>query len=247
MARFVGHESCPSCGSRDNLARYDDGSAFCFGCKYHEGRDKRARRSLEIAVDDDSTPKLPDDTGTAYSKEAVSWLAQYYVTVEKAISSGIRWSESKQQLIFLLEDGCWQARNFRVGSKKYFNAGDINDQLKTYRGTSSDTRGMGGLGNILAVVEDCVSAIRIAGCSQEGLGGPQYDAMPVLGSHVSTKRLNRMASLYQNMIFWMDADKMVEAQETARRASMLGIHTKVIYTEQDPKCYTNEQIRSFLK
>ena len=34
----VGHEPCPACGSRDNLARYDDGHAFCFsiGCEYHE-------------------------------------------------------------------------------------------------------------------------------------------------------------------------------------------------------------------
>lgn len=32
----IGHESCPQCGSRDNLARYDDGHGFCFGCQYHE-------------------------------------------------------------------------------------------------------------------------------------------------------------------------------------------------------------------
>lgn len=37
--RVVARESCPSCGSRDNLARYEDGSAFCFtpGCKRYEG------------------------------------------------------------------------------------------------------------------------------------------------------------------------------------------------------------------
>lgn len=33
---FIRHEPCPSCNSRDNLARYSDGSAFCFGCKYTE-------------------------------------------------------------------------------------------------------------------------------------------------------------------------------------------------------------------
>ena len=32
------HEPCPSCGSKDNLARYDDGHAFCFtnGCNHYE-------------------------------------------------------------------------------------------------------------------------------------------------------------------------------------------------------------------
>jgi len=34
----TGHEPCPKCGSRDNLARYSDGHAFCFsmGCEYRE-------------------------------------------------------------------------------------------------------------------------------------------------------------------------------------------------------------------
>lgn len=33
---FSHHESCPKCGSADNLARYDDGHAYCFGCHYRE-------------------------------------------------------------------------------------------------------------------------------------------------------------------------------------------------------------------
>ena len=36
MADFMQHEPCPSCGSKDNLARYTDGSAYCFGCAHHE-------------------------------------------------------------------------------------------------------------------------------------------------------------------------------------------------------------------
>lgn len=32
----VGHESCPKCGSRDNLARYSDGHGHCFGCGFYE-------------------------------------------------------------------------------------------------------------------------------------------------------------------------------------------------------------------
>ena len=33
---FLQHEPCPKCGSKDNLARFDDGHGFCFGCKYYE-------------------------------------------------------------------------------------------------------------------------------------------------------------------------------------------------------------------
>lgn len=37
-SRAVAKEPCPKCGSRDNLARYDDGHAYCFsqGCRYYE-------------------------------------------------------------------------------------------------------------------------------------------------------------------------------------------------------------------
>lgn len=35
-SEFVGKEPCPSCGSRDNLARYSDGHGYCFGCEYYE-------------------------------------------------------------------------------------------------------------------------------------------------------------------------------------------------------------------
>jgi twinkle protein len=30
---FVGHESCPVCGSRDNAARYASGRRYCHGCQ----------------------------------------------------------------------------------------------------------------------------------------------------------------------------------------------------------------------
>lgn len=36
MGQCIGHEPCPKCDSRDNLARYADGSGYCFGCKHHE-------------------------------------------------------------------------------------------------------------------------------------------------------------------------------------------------------------------
>jgi twinkle protein len=35
-SNFIAHEPCPSCGSKDNLGRFDDGHGFCFGCNYYE-------------------------------------------------------------------------------------------------------------------------------------------------------------------------------------------------------------------
>ncbi len=41
---FVRHEPCPSCSSKDNLARYTD-HAYCFGCGYQEQDGKVAKTS----------------------------------------------------------------------------------------------------------------------------------------------------------------------------------------------------------
>jgi twinkle protein len=38
-SRFVSHEPCPACNSKDNLARYSDGHAFCFGCGHWDAGD----------------------------------------------------------------------------------------------------------------------------------------------------------------------------------------------------------------
>ncbi|QDP62672.1 MAG: putative ATP-dependent helicase [Prokaryotic dsDNA virus sp.] len=39
MSEFLRHEPCPRCGSKDNLARYTDNHAYCFGCDYYEHGD----------------------------------------------------------------------------------------------------------------------------------------------------------------------------------------------------------------
>ncbi len=36
---FLHHEPCPECGSDDNMARYDDGHGYCFGCEHYEKGD----------------------------------------------------------------------------------------------------------------------------------------------------------------------------------------------------------------
>ena len=50
-SNFLKHEPCPKCGSKDNLSRYDDGHAYCFGCDYYEngeGEVKLLKRKIKI-------------------------------------------------------------------------------------------------------------------------------------------------------------------------------------------------------
>ena len=57
-SHFVKHEPCPSCGSKNNLARYSDGHAVCFtgGCDHYERATgevieskPKANRTLEMS------------------------------------------------------------------------------------------------------------------------------------------------------------------------------------------------------
>ncbi|TPI67586.1 toprim domain-containing protein [Mesorhizobium sp. B3-1-3] len=48
-SEFLRKEPCPNCGSRDNLARYTDGHAYCFGCRHYEPGDNDLTDQAEAA------------------------------------------------------------------------------------------------------------------------------------------------------------------------------------------------------
>lgn len=241
MSRFVGHEQCPKCGSRDNLARYDDGGAFCFGCHYHERPTHAPMRRMGNTTENDQrhSRPIPEDIGHDFSQQCIEWLGRYFVDVPTAIRNELYWSPRNEQLIYKLGN-CWQARNFgKFWLEKFgkcFTSGDVNECLHVYRGRSKGV-GEALLDGTLVVVEDPVSALRI---------GPLCDAMPLLGSHLAQARLNALAKLYTSIVFWLDSDKYKEARAMEQRAKYMGLSARTIYTDEDPKCYTNDQLQELL-
>lgn len=247
MASFKQHEPCPDCGSRNNLGRYTDGSAWCFGCGYREkATHAPARVYTEMADDAGGYPKIPDDSSRYIGQPGVEWLAKYGVEVPEAIERGLVWSESKQQLIFRWpQDSLWQARNFGAWAKsKNFTSGEINVSNPIYSCSGGGSPAFepiqeGTIRRQLVIPEDPLSALRIA---------RQSDAMPLLGSHLATDRLNRIAWLkYDQYVLWLDSDKYKESCAIAQRLKLLGLSCRVIYTELDPKEYSDAQIKEYLK
>lgn len=60
-SEFVRHEPCPSCGSRNNLARYSDGHAYCFsfGCGHYErSQDLTDERTVSAPSKDPDSPNV---------------------------------------------------------------------------------------------------------------------------------------------------------------------------------------------
>lgn len=233
MGVFLHHEPCPKCGSRDNLARYADGSAWCFGCSRTE---KRTHIPLSKELDNEHPVQLDADLCTDFPRHVVSWLGQYGITVEEGLRHGWKYSPGRDQLVFIFRDeegrvAVTQARNFREGSKvKYFTQGPTQQILPIFRGMEQRQLQR----SRLVVVEDVVSAAKIA---------RQCDAMSCLGSTLSLSKQARLRALgYQQMVLWLDSDKLGNAMRISSQARLLGFETKVVYTPLDPKEYDDGEI-----
>ena len=236
MATFVKHEPCPSCGSRDNLGRYSDGSAFCFGCHYVE----RATISPFVTERNgkNETPsdgiRFPEDASRVLDGGGREWLAKYGLDGASVIRANLHWSDSWQQLLFPFYDEqghlcCIQARNFnpkRASKAKYYNVGD-KSQHCTYYG-NTDT---------VVLVEDCVSAIKV---------GMVETGFPLLGTSIPRERLAWLANRFKRIVVWLDRDKWREAREIADSARLLGVLSNTVFTENDPKIYSLEEIKDIL-
>ena len=239
MATFVAHEPCPRCGSRDNLGRYSDGSGFCFGCHFVlRVSDSVAVVPAQSSLLKDNDVQLSPDLCNDFPRHVVEWLAKYDISVGEAIKHGWKYSPYYDQLVFLFNDGegncaVSQARNFnpeRAAKRKYYNSGSPADVLPIFHAPNGQRK--------LVVVEDAVSAARIA---------RQRDAMPCLGSYLPMKKITALKLLYDSIVVWLDSDKLKEAWKIEQMCKWIGLSASTVYTELDPKEYTDLEIKEFLK
>lgn len=230
MAHFLSHEPCPKCGSKDNLARYSDGSGYCFGCGYTEFSSHYTPQTEEYKP---KTIKLPDDATSQLGAPAIKWLDRYDIQPVERHRYRMLWSESRQQLIFPLYDKeqtlvAWQCRNFSPESKvKYKSQGKIHDVMYF----------CGKKATPIILVEDLLSAIKI---------GRLGVAMPLFGSEASTPLLMRLKDHCNGIIVWLDSDKWKNSHDIVKRAQSIGLPAMSVFTNLDPKEYNNEQIKYFL-
>jgi len=237
LSEFVRHEPCPQCGSKDNLARYSDGGAHCFGCGYHP-------RVTQISYEEQSIkhtsrrsdPEQLDILEGYISQEGVGWANRYGVGVETLLQSGcggsptrptnlyFRWFDSSGRCILA------QARDLTQDPKrKYITYGTPNEVLPIYYFRDQSRRT-----DRLVIVEDALSAIKISDLS---------DSMPCLGSDLPPIKLKRLAGLYGAFTVWLDSNMYDKAQRIARRLQLLGCEAKAVWTELDPKCYDTEELK----
>ena len=237
MAKFLRHLPCPKCGSRDNLGEYDDGSLFCFGCRYYyPGKDslKYVKQKVSPGAKPGGVPPMPEDVSTYIPEVPYSWLKKA-LTDEEILRHRIGWSQERSALVFPVFDNqgnllMWQSRYFGDNKDypKYLTKGLKGDILHMLGNHPSDR---------IVVVEDLLSAIAVSRVE---------NSMPLWGSTINLATLTKVARYYKNLAIWLDSDKLSEAVKARGIATLLFNNVEVISTEADPKYQTQEQLEKIL-
>lgn len=224
---FIKHTPCPKCGSKDNLAEYND-HYYCFGCRYWKAKDDlnsiRSRlQSQQTMLSDE----INLDTTNIIPQKAMQWLLQYGITQQDCDIHKLSWCPSIQGLVLAHTENYWQARNFGNGAK-YLSKG--HKPLLFY-----------GTGAILVCVEDVISAIKVSNSNKD------VTAIPLLGSSIPLELTETILERFKIVRLWLDRDKAIEAVKMARNLKQSNIDAETIITEKDPKEYSTQDINMIIK
>lgn len=242
MSEFIHHESCPNCGSKDNLGVWED-HKWCFGCGYYEGSKDRSLTQLrKLAIQgpkktnnkESKNVFLPSDFTYSLPACAKEWLDNYGITDKEIIINHIGWSDAHERLYFPVFDlfgnlVMYQGRFLGqgYGSPRYSTRGRV-DSVFHIIGNGSDT---------CVLVEDFISAIKV---------GREHLAMPLWGSQISLERIIALSDRFKGLVIWLDRDKAEYALKARLKASIFFDDVATIITDKDPKEYNNAEIRRFI-
>ena len=227
MSKFLRHTNCPRCGSKDNLAEYDD-HFWCFGCKYHKlKQDIGSIRARLSEHRDEILGQIDIPISEDIPKEGMQWLLKYGILPNEIKDFGIGWNDESQMLVLVKTPDYWQARTFGNHKVKYMSKGI---KPLTFYGYSDN----------IVCVEDILSAIKIARLS------PNWCAIPLLGSSMSNDCIQRISD-FKNVVIWLDRDKAKDAIKIARNLKQRGINSSVVISPLDPKEYSKGELSEWLK
>lgn len=115
---------------------------------------------------------------------------------------------------------------------KYLAYGEKDRIKETKIGAEYAERG------IVVLTEDSISSLVV---SRVGVS-----CWPLYGVHLSHVRAQALSKQFHTCYVWLDRDKFRESVEIATKLKWLGVSARSIFSDLDPKYYSNEQIKDFL-
>ena len=189
---FVAHEPCPACGSKDNLARYDDGHGHCFGCGHYvngEGDTQgRARVMAGDLIDPGETMRLAKRKLTQETCQKFG----YSVAMHKGKTVQVAaYLNQKRELV---------AQKLRTAGKDFLTRGDLAEGLPLWgQWLWRDA------GKMVVVTEGEIDAMSVSQAQ-----GNKWPVVSVpngaQGAKKSVSRAVEWLSKYDSVIFMFDDD-----------------------------------------
>jgi hypothetical protein len=157
----------------------------------------------------------------------MKWLLSYGITLNEIVKYNFQWCTDNGTLILLNTGSYWQGRSFKSYGPKYLSHGP--KPLTVY-----------GKSATIILTEDILSAIKV---SRNQL----VCSAPLLGSSLASNFEEELVNNYQTVYVWLDRDKAKNAIKIKNRLKSLGLESKAIITNLDPKEYNNKEIEQWLK
>lgn len=238
-AKVVKYEPCPKCvGSGrdragDNFGRYSDSSGHCFSCGYHEFPKHYYKFMEKEQVKDEEKAVLPSDFTREVPAEGWKWLLQYglpYSYWKKYVG----YSPSHNRLVLTFGEPV----KFSIGralekdKRKWRFWGDGHKHVELI---GKNDR----LYDPTVLVEDLISAHKV---------GQVTPALCLFGTHIHDLALKLLIQEKRPVIVWLDADQYTLLPAKLNRLQTFLDHpVRMIHTEKDPKDYSLDEIKEYLK
>jgi twinkle protein len=185
---FVSHEPCPSCASKDNLARYSDGHGYCFSCEYFETAEGEIKVSSKIEF----TPLKGEYKALKARGITEETCALYHYSISDSVNGRVHVANMYNK------DGTLTAQKLRGKGKAFSVRGNLDNSLFG--------RHLWSGGRKLVITEgeiDCLSVSQVQGNSYPVLSLPNgaAGAKKVIASNLE------YLDNFEEIILMFDMDK----------------------------------------
>lgn len=255
----VGHNQridCPNCGvgTNTNAAIVNHNpkyySCYCNACgpvdyepkgELSLAERKHIQELNEAAANMPSKEiKLPEDTTyehTEFSREAKMWLYKAGLTPTLWRKYRIGYSPKLGRVVLPVNNSngkliWYQLRAVYAGQVPKYTQPSA-ERTHVYFAGKGRRRGA-------VVVEDVMSAIRVHEAQET------YTAVSLLGTKITSSQSNYLSE-FEEVVTWLDGDKAgTTGARNVRKVVGLLTECRNIRSTNDPKCYSNKEIRSIL-
>lgn len=229
-------------------------SWYCFRCKetgFVPAKERTINelvtyKKLKLAQEQLSrggVVRLPKDFTPELPKHAMLWFLKYGISDEVIKKFNIGYSPKLDRIILPIYSGdelvALQMRAANPADKpKYLNVSGHKTHAALFEAGDKDYQGI--KTKTVYIVEDILSAIKL---------GKIHNTVSILGTNMTNERAMKIKNRYSDVVLWLDGDTAGRKglRDAIIQMKLFGLKVFKIQTEKDPKEYSLEEIRLFMK